>query len=79
MFRKLAKDITLKEILELHENIERKQNFGFDICCAKMDALKDVCRKKNLNPDHVLEELNKIAEELNEIERITEEMKSNLF
>ena len=80
MLEEVTGSMTLKEIMDLHEKLEEKlKNFGFDICCAKMDTLENACKKKGLNVEHVLEELNRIVREINDIERLTKDMESNFF
>lgn len=66
--------MSLKEIMEMHPKLEEKiKKLGFDFCCSKMDSLAESCKKKNVNLDKVLKVFNKIVDELNLIERLTNE------
>ncbi|WP_233185568.1 DUF542 domain-containing protein [Thermotoga sp. SG1] len=77
MIEKIREDTTLKEIMEAHERLERVlRKYGFDTCCAKMESLKDACEKKGLDVEEVLEDLNRVVEEINEEERIIKEIES---
>ncbi|KHC94012.1 hypothetical protein Mc24_00520 [Thermotoga sp. Mc24] len=80
MVEKIKEDSTLKEIMEAHERLERTlRKYGFDTCCAKMESLKDACEKKGLDVEEVLEDLNRVVEEINEEERIIKEIESQFL
>ncbi|ACM22525.1 Putative uncharacterized protein [Thermotoga neapolitana DSM 4359] len=80
VIEKIREDTTLKEIMEAHERLERAlRKYGFDTCCAKMESLKDACKKKGLDVEKVLEDLNRIVEEINEEERIIREIESQFL
>lgn len=52
--KKITKDMSLKEVMEMHPKLEEKiKKLGFDFCCSKMDSLAESCKKKNVNLDKV--------------------------
>jgi len=80
MLERIKENTTLKEIMESHEKLEKAlRKYGFDLCCAKMEKLKDACERKGLDISKVLEDLNSIVDELNEQERIIKEIESQFL
>ena len=80
VIEKIKEDTSLKEIMETHERLEKAlRKYGFDTCCAKMESLKDACEKKWLDVEKVLEDLNRVVEEINEEERIIKEIESQFL
>ncbi|MDK2865549.1 MAG: hypothetical protein PWP37_1741 [Thermotogota bacterium] len=78
MLPAISADMTLKEIMELHPKLEDKlRSYGFDVCCAKMEALETACKKKGVTLSKVLRELNGIVEEINLVESIVTEVESS--
>jgi len=75
MFQKINKEMTLKEIMDMHSKLEDEiKKFGFDVCCSKMESLENSCKKRSIEVEYVLERLNGVVEELNLIEELTKQM-----
>ena len=70
----ITEDMTLNDIMKLHTRLyEKVGKLGFDVFCAKMDTLKDACKKRGLSLTNTLHALNAVIDEINTIERIINE------
>lgn len=79
MLSKINKEMTLKEIMDIHSRLEDEiKKIGFDVCCSKMESLESSCKKRNIEVEYVLKKLNEVVEELNFIEELTKQVERNL-